>query len=80
MATLMHNIKLYGSKGITAEGKERLEKEMEAAIPLLSKLGMFELFCVEEWESGGTTEGAAREGKMFVGRRAREMELGKKEN
>lgn len=75
MAAIMHNIKLYGVDSTTEEEKGQLEKEMEAAIPLLSMLGMFELFGVGEREAGGQ-EGPLREGKMFVGRKAREMGLG----
>lgn len=75
MATLMHNIKLYGAETTTEEEKAQLEKETEIAIPLLSKLSMFKPFGVGEWKAGGK-DGPLREGKMFVGRKAREMGLG----
>jgi hypothetical protein len=70
----MHNIKPYGVDSIKKEEKGQQEKEMEVAIPFLSKLGMVERFRVGEWEAGWK-EGPLREEKMFVGRKAREMGL-----
>lgn len=40
----------------------QLESVMKAAVPLLSKVGMFELFSAEEWIQGDN------EGRKFVGR------------
>lgn len=60
VATMLYNINLYnsGERGL-------VEKELELAIPTLVKVGMFDLFSVEEWVAGNNP------GRRFVGRCAK---------
>lgn len=45
-ATLIHNIKLYDKKPDAA-----LAAEIQAALPTLAKIGLFELFPAECWQA-----------------------------
>ncbi|WP_298775489.1 hypothetical protein [uncultured Shewanella sp.] len=60
VATMLHNITLYnlGERG-------EVEEQLKAAIPTLIKVGLFDLFCVDEWIIG------ANPGRTFVGRYAK---------
>ena len=51
------------------EKMKDLERQIRAALPVLVKVGMFNLFSVEEWEAGKS------EGRKMVGRVARESGL-----
>ena len=59
VATMLHNITLYnnGARG-------DVEKELELSIPTLEKVGLFDLFPVEEWVAGDN------EGRRFLGTKA----------
>ncbi|KAF2141502.1 uncharacterized protein K452DRAFT_298864 [Aplosporella prunicola CBS 121167] len=52
----------------TKAQKAQLEHEIRLALPLLHKVGMFELFSVEEWGGGRATAG-----RKFVAREARKL-------
>ncbi|CAG9946895.1 unnamed protein product [Clonostachys rosea f. rosea IK726] len=64
VGALLVNIKGYNQAHATQDttSMAQLEPAMKAAIPLLSKVGMFELFSAEEWIQGDN------EGRKFVGR------------
>jgi hypothetical protein len=75
VATLLYNIRAY--ERLIAEGAasdddenaevEKLGREIKAAVPVLTKLGMFELFSPEEWCAGN------RPGRQLVGQAAKEL-------
>lgn len=58
VATLLHNIALYNSG---ARGD--VERELEAAVPTVAKVGLFELFTPEQWIAG-SNPGRSRVGEM----------------
>ncbi|MDK4793480.1 MULTISPECIES: DUF7709 family protein [Acinetobacter] len=60
VATMLHNIDLYN-----AGQRGQIEEELKIAIPTLIKIGLFDLFDVDEWISGTN---AAR---TFVGLHAK---------
>ncbi len=62
VATMLHNINLYNA-GIRGE----VEAELECAIPTLVKVGLFDLFSVDEWIKGDNA------GRRFVGEKAKEF-------
>lgn len=62
VATMLHNIKLYN-----AGERGTIEKELETSIPTLIKVGLFELFCIEEWIAGDNP------GRKLVGLKAKEL-------
>ena len=66
VATLLHNIRLYDQSVDNAE-KTQLEGEMKMAIPLLKKLGFFDLFTPDEWMPGKSP------GRGFVGEQVGRM-------
>lgn len=47
VATMLHNIELYN-----AGQRGQIEEELKIAIPTLIKVGLFDLFEVEEWIKG----------------------------
>lgn len=59
VATMLHNIKLYnqGERG-------KIEEELILSIPTLLKVGLFDLFSIEEWKQGDNP------GRKFVGEQA----------
>src|SRR6187402_1137018 len=66
VATLLHNIRLYdkiisAGEEASSEEKEQLEREIKSAVPVLGKLGFFELFSTEEGAAGKS------EGRRLVG-------------
>ncbi|MCU4369542.1 DUF7709 family protein [Acinetobacter courvalinii] len=63
VATMLHNINLYNA-GV----RGAIEEELSLAVPTLFKVGMFDLFSVEEWINGTNA------GRKFVGERAREFQ------
>jgi len=56
VATMLHNIELYN-----AGQRGQIEEELKIAIPTLVKVGLFNLFQVDEWIKG------ANAGRTFVG-------------
>ncbi|MHA3981085.1 DUF7709 family protein [Acinetobacter venetianus] len=60
VATMLHNINLYNT-GVRGE----VEDELILAIPTLIKVGMFELFSIDEWIQGDNL------GRKFVGEKAK---------
>ncbi|MDX5371119.1 MAG: hypothetical protein LPK18_01605 [Pseudomonadaceae bacterium] len=44
-----------------------VERELELAVPILCRIGLFQLFSPEEWMAA-----ADNPGRRFVGRKARE--------
>ncbi|KAL6245595.1 hypothetical protein RBB50_007594 [Rhinocladiella similis] len=76
VATLLFNIRAYdqllreiATGDITKrEELETLEGEIKDPVPLLMKLGMFELFSPDEWCAGGP-------GRQLVGKTAKEIML-----
>lgn len=67
---MLQNIKSYNALDSNAsqEEKETLEDAFRAAMPLLVKVGFFDLFEPEEWVNGS---GAAKSpGRQFVGKLA----------
>ncbi|MCJ1443004.1 MAG: hypothetical protein MMC23_003501 [Stictis urceolatum] len=70
VGALLVNIKAYDAAHVVGNTAEmaRLEPLMRAAIPLLRKFGMFELFPPEEWAAEGR-EGVSQ-GRWWVGREA----------
>jgi len=56
VATMLHNINLYNA-GV----RGTVEDELILAVPTLFKVGMFDLFSVEEWINGSNA------GRKFVG-------------
>ena len=80
IGTLLYNIRLYDELRAKSESSEadpaemtKLETEMRATIPILTKVGMFDLFSAEEWSA----EGAKSDGRKFVGKCALEAEVEK---
>ena len=64
------NIKAYDkahADGGDAEQLAELRAKIEAAVPVLKMVGMFDLFSADEW-LGGTSEG-----RKLVGRSAKEL-------
>lgn len=61
VATMLYNIQLYNS-GHRGE----VERELVLAIPTLVKVGLFDLFQVDEWIQGSNA------GRKFVGLKAKE--------
>lgn len=62
VATMLHNINLYNA-GV----RGTVEEELILAVPTLFKVGMFDLFSVEEWINGNNA------GRKFVGEKAQEF-------
>ncbi|RLZ07314.1 hypothetical protein EAH57_13745 [Acinetobacter sp. 2JN-4] len=60
VATMLHNIGLYN-----AGARGEVEQELVFAIPTLVKVGLFDLFTVEEWINGENA------GRRFVGEKAK---------
>lgn len=60
VATMLHNIDLYN-----AGQRGQIEEELKIAIPTLIKIGLFDLFDVDEWISGTNA------GRTFVGLNAK---------
>ncbi|OCZ63257.1 DUF7709 family protein [Acinetobacter seifertii] len=60
VATMLHNIDLYN-----AGQRGQIEEELKIAIPTLIKIGLFDLFDVDEWISGTNA------GRTFVGLHAK---------
>ncbi|MGN5725633.1 hypothetical protein ACNQO9_17135 [Acinetobacter calcoaceticus] len=60
VATMLHNIELYN-----AGQRGQIEEELKIAIPTLVKVGLFDLFQVDEWIKG------TNEGRTFVGMHAK---------
>ncbi|GAB2689808.1 hypothetical protein GCM10027155_19120 [Acinetobacter apis] len=56
VATMLHNIQLYN-----AGERGSVEDELILAIPTLLKVGIFDLFSVDEWIAGDNS------GRSFVG-------------
>ncbi|MBJ7537460.1 DUF7709 family protein [Marinomonas transparens] len=56
VATMLRNIALYN-----AGERGEVEEQLEAAVPTLIKVGLFELFPIYEWISGQNS------GRSFVG-------------
>jgi len=62
IATMLYNIKLYN-----AGERGNVELELEASIPTLIKVGLFDLFGIDEWIAGDNP------GRRFVGRKAKKF-------
>ncbi|MEJ6474463.1 DUF7709 family protein [Pseudoalteromonas piscicida] len=62
VAAMLQNIALYNS-GERGE----VEAALKLAVPTLCKIGLFDLFCVDEWLSGDNP------GRRYVGECAREF-------
>lgn len=60
VATMLHNIELYN-----AGQRGQIEEELKIAIPTLVKVGLFDLFQVDEWINGKNA------GRTFVGMQAK---------
>ncbi|WP_111855073.1 DUF7709 family protein [Acinetobacter oleivorans] len=60
VATMLHNIELYN-----AGQRGQIEEELKIAIPTLVKVGLFDLFEVDEWIKGRNA------GRTFVGMHAK---------
>ncbi|MDC5271321.1 hypothetical protein OIN82_08930 [Acinetobacter baumannii] len=60
IATMLHNIELYN-----AGQRGQIEEELKIAIPTLIKVGLFDLFEVDEWIKGTNA------GRTFVGMHAK---------
>lgn len=57
---LLFNLKAYNGSHDPAE-REKLAGEMRAAVPVLGRLGFFELFSAEEWCAEGGRRGGGEE-------------------
>ncbi|WP_417505435.1 hypothetical protein [Marinomonas gallaica] len=68
VATMLSNVALYN-----AGERGEVEEQLKIAVPTLIKVGLFELFSVDEWISGQNP------GRSFVGLYAKEC-LAKKAN
>jgi len=66
VGTLLYNIKAYNTSSSNEE-KEKLEKEIKSAVPVLGKIGFFELFSTDEWVRGES------EGRRLVGEEGRRL-------
>ncbi|MCH7388722.1 hypothetical protein MMO39_15665 [Acinetobacter modestus] len=62
VATMSHNINLYNA-GV----RGAVEEELILAVPTLFKVGMFDLFSVDEWINGTNA------GRRFVGEQAKQF-------
>ncbi|MCH7334539.1 DUF7709 family protein [Acinetobacter modestus] len=62
VATMLHNINLYNA-GV----RGAVEEELILAVPTLFKVGMFDLFSVDEWINGTNA------GRRFVGEQAKQF-------
>ncbi|MEJ8849420.1 DUF7709 family protein [Variovorax rhizosphaerae] len=62
VATMLHNVARYNSGE-----RGRVEVELETSVPTLIKVGLFELFPVEDWIAG------TNPGRRFVGLAARKL-------
>ncbi|MFW2176271.1 MULTISPECIES: DUF7709 family protein [unclassified Moraxella] len=62
VATMLHNIERYN-----AGERGDVEQELIQAIPTLIKIGMFELFSVDEWASNENL------GRNFLAKQARQL-------
>jgi len=60
VATMLHNIELYN-----AGQRGQIEEELKIAIPTLVKVGLFDLFQVDEWIN------ETNAGRTFVGMQAK---------
>jgi hypothetical protein len=62
VATMLHNVKMYN-----AGERGTIEAQLTAAIPTLVKVGLFDLFSIEEWVTGDNP------GRKFVGLKAKDF-------
>jgi len=62
VATMLHNLKLYD-----AGARDAVEEELELCVPTLIKVGLFDLFSVDEWIAGSSP------GRRFVGEKAKKL-------
>lgn len=62
VATMLHNVKLYN-----AGERGNIEEQLEASVSTLIKVGLFDLFPVDEW----ITE--SNPGRKFIGLKAKEF-------
>lgn len=60
VATMLHNVALYN-----AGERGEVEEQLKAAVPTLIKVGLFDLFSVDEWINGQNL------GRSFVGQCAK---------
>lgn len=68
VGALLHNIRLYDALADNAvEEREQLERDIELAIPVLVKVGLFGLFGPDEWLAGTS------KGRRFAGQMAKDM-------
>ncbi|KAI0111734.1 hypothetical protein F4814DRAFT_450409 [Daldinia grandis] len=64
-SALLINIRAYNeAHKVDKNKKTQLQESMRATLPLLEKVGMFDLFTAEEWISGNN-EGRKVVGKMY---------------
>ena len=72
VAALLINIKAYDEAHAAhdTDKMKGLEEKIVAAVPVLKKVGMFDLFSAEEWEAGSVEKG--KYGRALVGKAARE--------
>ncbi|QUJ66407.1 hypothetical protein KDD30_09470 [Photobacterium sp. GJ3] len=61
VAAMLHNIERFN-----AGHRDAVEAELEMAVPTLVKIGLFDLFCPDEWINGNNA------GRRFVGRKAKQ--------
>ena len=61
VATMLHNVALYN-----AGERGAIEDELLQAIPTLVKVGLFDLFSLDEWINGSNP------GRSFIGKKAKE--------
>ena len=67
VGALLVNIKAYNAGD--DEQRKALEPAIRASIPVLTKVGMFDIFTPEDWINGGSP------GRALVGKLAREMNV-----
>ncbi|GAA5018015.1 hypothetical protein GCM10023206_31230 [Acinetobacter puyangensis] len=65
VATMLHNIALYNRYEHDAAQRSAVEQELKVAVPTLVKIGLFDLFDVDEWIQGENA------GRTFVGVQAK---------
>ncbi|KAI5925430.1 hypothetical protein F4810DRAFT_79272 [Camillea tinctor] len=67
VGALLINIRAYNAAHASGDTvtKARLEESFRAALPLLHKVGLFDLFPPEEWVRGGN-EGRRAVGRAYV--------------
>lgn len=70
VGALLVNIQNYDAS--EESQRKQIEPALRAAIPILQKVGMFDLFRPEEWVEGGSP------GRAFVGKVAMEMHVDNK--